>query len=73
MLNLFKRWRELLWKMKIDETGAENLLGMGDYLYKIAGSDTVKRAHSAFVSINDISNILAQNENIRRQYVTIKS
>jgi len=41
---------------------------MGDYLYKIAGSDTVKRAHSAFVSINDIANILAQNENIRRQY-----
>lgn len=57
----------------LDETGAENLLGMGDYLYKIAGSDTVKRAHSAFVSINDISNILVQNENIRRQYVTIKS
>ena len=52
----------------LDETGAENLLGMGDYLYKIAGSDTVKRAHSAFVSINDIANILAQNENIRRQY-----
>ena len=57
----------------LDETGAENLLGMGDYLYKIAGSDTVKRAHSAFVSINDIANILAQNENIRRQYATIKS
>jgi S-DNA-T family DNA segregation ATPase FtsK/SpoIIIE len=57
----------------LDETGAENLLGMGDYLYKIAGSDTVKRAHSAFVSINDIANILAQNENIRRQYVTIQS
>jgi S-DNA-T family DNA segregation ATPase FtsK/SpoIIIE len=52
----------------LDETGAENLLGMGDYLYKIAGSDTVKRAHSAFVSINDIANILTQNENIRRQY-----
>jgi S-DNA-T family DNA segregation ATPase FtsK/SpoIIIE len=57
----------------LDETGAENLLGMGDYLYKIAGSDTVKRAHSAFVSINDIANILAQNENIRRQYVNIGS
>ncbi len=57
----------------LDETGAENLLGMGDYLYKIAGSDTVKRAHSAFVSINDIANILAQNENIRRQYVSIGS
>jgi S-DNA-T family DNA segregation ATPase FtsK/SpoIIIE len=57
----------------LDETGAENLLGMGDYLYKIVGSDTVKRAHSAFVSINDIANILAQNENIRRQYAAVKS
>ena len=57
----------------LDETGAENLLGMGDYLYKIAGSDTVKRAHSAFVSINDIANILAQNENIRRQYANASS
>jgi S-DNA-T family DNA segregation ATPase FtsK/SpoIIIE len=55
----------------LDETGAENLLGMGDYLYKITGSDTVKRAHSAFVSINDIANILAQNENIRRQYAKV--
>jgi S-DNA-T family DNA segregation ATPase FtsK/SpoIIIE len=57
----------------LDETGAENLLGMGDYLYKIAGSDTVKRAHSAFVSINDIANILTQNENIRRQYAEVGS
>jgi S-DNA-T family DNA segregation ATPase FtsK/SpoIIIE len=55
----------------LDETGAENLLGMGYYFYKIAGSDTVKRAHSAFVSINDIANILTQNENIRRQYASI--
>jgi S-DNA-T family DNA segregation ATPase FtsK/SpoIIIE len=55
----------------LDETGAENLLGMGDYLYKITGSDTIKRAHSAFVSINDIANILAQNENIRRQYAKV--
>jgi len=58
-------------RVVLDENGAENLLGMGDYLYKIAGSDTVKRAHSAFVSINDIANILAQNENIRRQYASI--
>ena len=52
----------------LDENGAENLLGKGDYLYKIAGSDTVKRAHSAFVSTNDIANILVQNEMIRTQY-----
>ena len=55
----------------LDENGAENLLGKGDYLYKIAGSDTVKRAHSAFVSTNDIATILVQNEEIRRQYATI--
>jgi len=52
----------------LDENGAEALLGAGDYLYKIAGSDTVKRAHSAFVSTNDIATILIQNEMIRRQY-----
>lgn len=52
----------------LDENGAESLLGAGDYLYKIAGSNTVKRAHSAFVSTVDIATILAQNEMIRRQY-----
>ena len=58
-------------RVVLDTVGAENLLGMGDYLYKIAGSDTVKRAHSAFVSMNDIANIIAQNEQIRRQYESI--
>lgn len=52
----------------LDENGAESLLGKGDYLYKIAGSDTVKRAHSAYVSTTDIATIIAQNEMIRRQY-----
>lgn len=52
----------------LDENGAENLLGMGDYLYKIAGSDAVRRAHSAFVSMNDIALIITQAEQIRRQY-----
>jgi len=56
----------------LDENGAENLLGMGDYLYKIAGSDIVKRAHSAYVSITDIATIIEQNEMIRRQYAQIK-
>ena len=57
-------------RVVLDENGAESLLGMGDYLYKIAGSDTVKRAHSAFVSINDIALIISQAEEIRRQYAT---
>ena len=56
----------------LDENGAENLLGMGDYLYKIAGSDVVKRAHSAFVSITDIATIIEQSEMIRRQYEKIQ-
>lgn len=52
----------------LDDTGAENLLGMGDYLYKIAGSDVIKRAHSAFVSMTDIATIIEQNEQIRKSY-----
>ena len=52
----------------LDENGAENLLGLGDYLYKVTGSDVVRRAHSAFVSMNDIATIIAQHEQIRSQY-----
>ncbi len=52
----------------LDENGAENLLGLGDYLYKIAGSDSVRRAHSAFVSMTDIGTIIMQHDMIRRQY-----
>lgn len=55
----------------LDENGAESLLGRGDFLYKIAGSDIIKRAHSAFVSTTDIAMILSQNEMIRRQYAQI--
>ena len=60
-------------RVVIDENGAENLLGMGDYLYKIAGSDTVKRAHSAFVSMTNIATIITQCDEIRRQYGAISS
>ena len=56
-------------RVVLDENGAEKLLGMGDYLYKIAGSDSVKRAHSAYVSVNDIANIISQSEMLREQYV----
>jgi DNA segregation ATPase FtsK/SpoIIIE-like protein len=55
----------------LDADGAQNLLGMGDYLYKIAGNDVVRRAHSAFVSITDIATLIEQNEQIRRQYAAI--
>jgi DNA segregation ATPase FtsK/SpoIIIE, S-DNA-T family len=52
----------------IDEKGAESLLGKGDYLYKVSGNDTVKRAHSAYVTMGDIATIIEQNEMIRRSY-----
>ncbi len=52
----------------LDEKGAESLLGRGDYLYKVSGNDTVKRAHSAFVSMTDIVTIIEQNSEIRRSY-----
>jgi len=58
-------------RVVLDENGAENLLGKGDYLYKIAGSDLVKRAHSAFVSMDSIATIIAQHEDIRRMYENV--
>ena len=56
-------------RVVLDENGAERLLGAGDYLYKMSGSDIVKRAHSAFVSVHDIANIINQSEDLRRQYI----
>lgn len=56
-------------RVVLDENGAEKLLGKGDYLYKTANSDSVKRAHSAYVSVNDIANIISQSEMLRSQYV----
>ena len=51
----------------LDENGAEKLLGKGDYLYKTATSDFPKRAHSAFVSVRDITNMVSQHEMLREQ------
>lgn len=56
-------------RVVLDENGAEKLLGKGDYLYKTVGSSEVKRAHSAYVSANDIANIISQSEMLRMQYV----
>ena len=55
-------------RVVLDENGAEKLLGKGDYLYKVVGSSEVKRAHSAYVSANDIANIISQSEFLRMQY-----
>jgi len=58
-------------RVVLDENGAENLLGRGDYLYKIAGSDVIKRAHSAFVTTDDIALITAQHSQIRETYASV--
>ena len=54
--------------LKRDENGAERLLGKGDFLYKTSTSEVMNRAHSAFVTINDIATIIAQSDFLRRQY-----
>jgi len=58
-------------RVVLDENGAESLLGKGDYLYKIAGSDLLQRAHSAFVSMDDIALILNSHEHIRGMYQNV--
>lgn len=52
----------------LDESGAENLLGKGDYLYKTAENPTVQRGHGAFVSMTTIDTIIGQHEQIRRSF-----
>ena len=41
-------------KVILNETGAENLLGKGDMLYKMSGSAVALRAHGSFVSNEDV-------------------
>lgn len=55
-------------RVVLDENGAEKLLGKGDYLYKVSGSDVIKRAHSAFVEMKDIQMILNQHDMLREQF-----
>ena len=57
----------------LDENGAESLLGRGDYLYRTAESSEIKRAHSAFVSMDDIARILTQHNEIREQFNYMRS
>lgn len=55
----------------LDESGAEMLLGKGDYLYRDSSNSQVNRGHGAFVSIEDIKNILKQHNEIRRSFECI--
>jgi S-DNA-T family DNA segregation ATPase FtsK/SpoIIIE len=52
----------------LDENGAEKLLGNGDFLYRTATSDQIKRAHSSYVSMTDISAMISQHEMLRMQF-----
>lgn len=56
-------------RVVLDEVGAENLLGRGDYLYKTSTDGTLRRAHSAFVQMSDIQRVVEQNEFIRMSLV----
>ena len=55
-------------RVVLDENGAEDLLGRGDYLYRLSGQDSALRAHSAYVSMDDIARILSQHSEIRSMY-----
>lgn len=52
----------------LDESGAENLLGKGDYLFKTSENSNIHRGHGAYVSIENIKNIISQHEAIRRSF-----
>ncbi len=52
----------------LDENGAEKLLGNGDFLYKTALSDVTRRAHSSYVSMENIMLMISQHEMLRMQF-----
>ena len=56
----------------LDENGAEVLLGRGDYLFRTAEDSTLRRAHSSYISMNDIAMILTQHKEIRKSFAFFK-
>jgi S-DNA-T family DNA segregation ATPase FtsK/SpoIIIE len=56
----------------LDENGAEFLLGRGDYLYRTAENNELKRAHSSFISLQNIALVLAQHQQIRDQFAYMR-
>lgn len=56
----------------LDETGAEDLLGKGDMLVKVADSDTCKRFHGPFVRIEDIDAIIHNLDQVRSMMEMMK-
>jgi S-DNA-T family DNA segregation ATPase FtsK/SpoIIIE len=55
----------------LSQKGAELLLGKGDMLVESLESDSPRRYHGAFVSNQDISNILASASQIREQLLSL--
>lgn len=52
----------------LGESGAENLLGKGDMLIKLADSDSLARYHGPYVRLEDIDSILEQQDMLRSLY-----
>lgn len=50
----------------LDEKGAENLLGSGDFLLKETDKDTIKRFHAPFVKLEDIKLVIEQMDLIKK-------
>src|SRR5271167_3745319 len=59
-------------KTIIDEYGAEQLLGKGDMLVTSPCLDETTRFHGPYVSMDHISNVLANCDNIRDSYKRLK-
>ena len=53
----------------LNQSGAQNLLGKGDMLVESASFQSVLRFHGAFISSNDIVNILDNASQIREQFL----
>jgi S-DNA-T family DNA segregation ATPase FtsK/SpoIIIE len=55
-------------RVVIEENGAERLLGKGDLLYRTAGNSMNQRAHSTFVDMDFLRQVVTANESIRGGY-----
>lgn len=60
-------------RVVLDEGGAENLLGKGDYLYRTTNDAQVRRAHGSFVRLEDIARIIEQNSFIREGFASMRN
>lgn len=52
----------------LSQSGAQNLLGKGDMLVESCSFNGIQRFHGAYISSNDIGNILSNADSIRKQF-----